>query len=652
MATPSLLRRWAVRNSVALLWLLSAGMLSAADDTPAWLRDLAAIQLPEYDAKVNTVVLLNEEHTTALESGRLSTTTRTAMKILARQGVDVVFFDDYDTRGGKVRDFRAWMIPPSGKVKKYGKDEILDVACAPNDVYNECRRRMVSGKRDAEAGAVFGYESVIEHQEFSNQLRFHFQDSSPVRLARFLVTVPAGWEVKAASFNGAPQEAAPAGDTYTWQMENLPELKREPGSPGFLTLAPWVGVNLLAPGGKRAVLSWGDAAKLLTELNAGQSEPSEAVAAKARSLVEGASTEFAKISAIGHFTQQVKYVSIQVNVSKGGGYQPHSATQTFEKLYGDCKDKANLTRAMLKAGGITAYPVAIYSGDRTHVNQEWPSLGAFNHAISAIRVGPQTQGPAVLEDARLGRLLFFDPTDPYVPPGYLPNHEQASLALVAVEGGDLVRVPAGLPAAAGHDRQVEATLGADGSLTGRFTDKRTGEELGGAVATYRGNSKSDYDRYIERWVGESVPGALTSGIQVADKDGEFLLEAKFASARFAQRPQAQMMIFKAALLSHGDLRLTEKTRKYPIVVDPDVLRETVHIQLPAGFKVDELPDPVRIDSAFGKYDATWAAEGGDIVFKRSFEMPAQTVPVARYAEFKKFLDRVLGAGNSPVVLVK
>ena len=84
----------------------------------------------------------------------------------------------------------------------------------------------------------------------------------------------------------------------------------------------------------------------------------------------------------------------------------------------------------------------------------------------------------------------------------------------------------------------------------------------------------------------------------------------------------------------------------------DALRETVRIQLPMGFKVDELPEAVRIDSAFGKFDATWAAEGGAIVFKRSFEMPAQAVPVAQYAEFKKFLDRAAGAGNSPVVLVR
>jgi hypothetical protein len=631
---------------------LSAGALGAADDTPAWLRDLTGIQLPQYDAKVNTVVLLNEDHTVAADSGKLTTTTRTAIKVLARQGVDVVFFDQYDTSSGKVRDFRAWMISPSGKVKKYGKEEILDVACADNDVYNECRRRLVSGKRDTETGAVFGYESIIEYQSFSNQLLFHFQDSSPVRLARFQVTVPAGWQVKETSFNGAPRQATMAGDTYAWQMENLPELKQEPASPAFLTLAPWVGVNLLQPGAKKAVLSWPDAAKLLVELNSGQEEPSPALTAKARALTEGAATELDKIRAIGRFTQQVKYASIQMNLSKGGGYKPHAASQTFEKLYGDCKDKANLTRAMLRAVGITAYPVAIYSGDRTHVNQEWPSVGAFNHAISAIRVGPDTKAPAVLEDSKLGRLLFFDPTDPYVPAGYLPDHEQASLALVATEGGDLVRVPSGSPSAAYHDRQVEAKLGVDGSIDGRFVDKRTGEELGNAVAQYRASAKADYTKYIERWVGQSVAGALTNGVEVTDKEGEFVVEAKFASPRFAQRPQAQMMIFKAALLNHNDVRLTEKTRKYPVVVDTDSLRETVRIELPAGFKVDELPDAVRLESPYGKYQATWTSEAGAIVFKRTFEMPAQTVPVAQYADLKQFLDRVATAGNSPVVLVR
>ena len=641
------------RLALAAAILLQAAVLHAAEDAPGWLKELASVNLPSYPAKVRTVVLLNEEHTTAGEAGRLTRVTRTAVKILATQGTEVTFSDDYYVKSGKVRDFRAWMIAPSGKIKRYAKEEILDVACAPNDVYNECRMRVVSGKRDAEAGAVFGYESTVEYESFSNQVMFHFQDSSPVRLARFIVTVPSGWELKSTSFNGAPREAAPAAGTYTWQMENLAALEREAASPSFRTLAPWVGVNLIGPGGKHPVLSWAEAAKLLTDLNDGQAEPSPAMAAKVRSLTEGAATEMDRIRAIAHFAQQVNYVSIQVNLAKGGGYRPHAATQVYDKLYGDCKDKANLTRAMLKAAGLTAYPVAIYSGDRTHVNQDWPSLGAFNHAISAIRVGPETKAPAVLEHPKLGRLLLFDPTDPYVQAGYLPDHEQASLALVgAGDAGDLVRVPSGLPVAAERDRQVEAELAADGSITGRFVEHRSGEEMSNAVAAYRAQSKNDYTKMIEHWVGLSVPGSTTTGVEAADSGNEFVLKAQFASKTFAQRPQASMLIFKAGLLQHGDLRLTEKTRKYPIVVDTDALHETVRIALPAGYKVDELPKAMRIDSPFGKYEATWASENGAILFQRSFEMAAQTVPAEKYAELRKFFEAVSGSAAAPVVLVK
>jgi hypothetical protein len=642
-----------MNRKLLLVAFAAVSTAMAADDTPGWLKELTSVTLPQYPAKVNSVVLLDEEHTSAADTGRLTTVTRRAVKVLTKQGTDVIFLDNYDSRSGKVRDFKAWMISPSGKVKKYGKDETIDVACAENDVYNECRRRAVSGKRDAEVGAIFGYESTIEYESFSNQVVFYFQDSSPVRLSRLLITVPQGWQVKTASFNSAPQEASPSGGTYTWQMENLAAIEPEHASPSFLTVAPWVGVNLLPPAGKHTTIAWSEAAKLLTELNDRAADPNDAIAAKARSLVEGATTELDKIRAIGKFTQQVNYVSIQVNIAKGGGYRPHPAPMTFQKLYGDCKDKANLTRAMLKAVGITAYPVAIYSGDRTHVQQEWPSLGTFNHAITAIKVGPDTKTPAVLEHPKLGRLLFFDPTDPYVTPGFLPDHEQASLALVgAGDAGDLVRVPAGVAVAAERERQVDAVLAADGSISGKFVEKATGEALADAVAVYRGHPKADYVRYIERWIGDSIPSSTSSGIEAQDGNGEFVLKGEFKSTRFAQRPQQRMMIFRAGLLRHGDFRFTEKTRKYPVVMDTDALNETVRIELPKEFKVDELPDAIHVNSEFGKVDASWKAENGVLVFHRTLELRAQTVPAARYSELRKFMDTVAAAEDGPVVLVR
>jgi len=649
-----------VRNRCAALVILCPLVaLAATDDTPGWLRDLARQTVPQYGSKVNTVVLLSEENKVVSDTGRITTNSRSAIRILARQGVDVVFSEQYDTNGGKVRDFHAWMIAPSGKSKKYTKDEILDVACATNDVFNQCRVKLVSGKADAEPGAVFGYEATVEEQSYAQQVYFHFQDSSPVLLARLMLTVPAGWEIKSSSFNGAPsynsaRESSPAGGTYTWQMENLPALEREPAAPSLLSIVPWVGVNLLGGASNRAALSWPQVAKILFELNEGQFEPNEAMAAKARSLVEGATTDLDKIRAIGRFTQQVNYVSIQVDLAKGGGYRPHAAAQVFQKLYGDCKDKANLTRAMLKAVGITAYPVAIYSGDRTHVTSEWPSLGDFNHAISAIRVGPEVKAPAVIDDPRMGRLLLFDPTNPYVQVGYLPDHEQASLALIGIpETGNLIRVPSAPAVAATRERRVEAVLKPDGSISGSFTESATGGAASQEVSAYRANSQTDYTKAIERWVGRSIQGATASGIQVTDQESGFVLKGQFASPRFAQSPQPTMMIFKAGLLGHGEaLHLTEKTRKYPIVVDNDALQETVRILLPEGFKVDELPPSVKIDSPYGKYAAKWESEVGSVVFSRTLAVEAQSVPAAQYTDLKRFLDVVYGSANLPVVLVR
>jgi hypothetical protein len=312
--------------------------------------------------------------------------------------------------------------------------------------------------------------------------------------------------MKALPFNGAPAQPEVSGRTYTWQMQNLPPLEREPSAPSALSLVPWVGVSLIGTGAKRAALSWPEVAKQLYELNEGQ-ELTPSLTEKAQALTQSSATELDKIRAIGRFAQQVNYVSIQVNVAKGGGYRPHAASEVLQKFYGDCKDKANLTRTLLRAAGITAFPVAIYAGDRTRVTRDWPSFGSFNHAIVAIRVKPETEAPAILDHPKLGRLLFFDPTDPYVPPGYLPDHEQGSLALVAdANNGDIVTVPSGSVEPDAHHREIEATLGPDGTLTGSLTEIWSGEALAEALAWYRGRSSDEFNKQVESRLAHSVPG--------------------------------------------------------------------------------------------------------------------------------------------------
>jgi hypothetical protein len=239
-----------------------------------------------------------------------------------------------------------------------------------------------------------------------------------------------------------------------------------------------------------------------------------------------------------------------------------------------------------------------------------------------------------------------------VPVGYLPGHEQASLALVGAPDGGLVRVPAAPPLASTLRREIEAVLKPDGSVSGSFTETLTGESLAEYARPFRARAKTDYTKAIEGWISRSIPGGIARGIEIADQPDQFVLKGQFASERCAQMPQRGMMLFRAALLNHNDaLRLTGKSRKYPVVIDADALEEKVRIALPDGCRIDEFPAPLRLNSEFGDFEANWQQESGALVFSRKIQVRAQTVAAERYNELRKFIDMVYGSAEIPVVLI-
>ncbi|MGH9903237.1 MAG: transglutaminase-like domain-containing protein, partial [Pyrinomonadaceae bacterium] len=280
------------------------------------------------------------------------------------------------------------------------------------DIYNELRVKKIAAYDDADAGAVFGYRTTKEERSVFSQDVWSFQGRLPALQSRYTLTLPAGWRASGITFNHPNVEPTVNGSTYSWELRNLPPIEPEPASPSVSNLAPRVAVSYFTPpnspaGGMRTFADWSNVSRWLSELHDPQAVPDEALAAKARALTAGAKTELERLRAIGHYVQNLQYISIDIGVGRGGGMRPRPAAQVFARSYGDCKDKANLMRAMLKAINIDAYPVIIYSGDPTYVREEWASPQQFNHCIIAVRVGDETQAPTVVTHPSLGRLLVF-----------------------------------------------------------------------------------------------------------------------------------------------------------------------------------------------------------------------------------------------------
>ena len=648
-----------MRNPFLIL-VLCAVPLAAADKAPGWLKEMASRSTPAYKSSVPAVVLFHEERNAVDEKGKVTTFVRRAVKILTRDGRDEAFARVvYRTDTGKVRSLRAWMIYASGAEKAYEKNEIADVALAANDVYNESRAKVVVAGQQADPGAVFGYEAVSEDQSIFTQFSYQFQDELPALTSRFGLQLPAGWTTRAVTYNHGEITPLVQDTTYTWQLENLPPIDDEPAQPSITSLAPWLAVSYVPAAGAAglgpAFESWLGVSAWLSSLNDSQAAADAAITAKAAALIENIPGEFDRIAAIGRYAQSIKYVSIQTGVGRGGGYRPHAAADVFQKGYGDCKDKANLMRAMLRSIGIDSYPVAIFSGDRRYVRDNWPSPQQFNHAIIAVKVSGSVAAPAVGESAALGRLLYFDPTDAHTPPGFLPAEQQDSWALlVHADSGDLVKMPAAPPEQNLLTRTAKVKLAADGSIEVELREECLGQAASDNRSLYEQLSTAEYRRLIERWVTRGAPGAQVTKLEAAEQPGgAFTLDVAFRAAAYGQSMGGQLLIFKPAIVSRrNSLYLKDETRKYPVLLGAVAYREKVHIELPESFRVDEKPPDMRHETGFGHYAASWEVAGGALVFEREMQTQADLLPVEQYASVREFYGAVLGAEQSPVVLVK
>lgn len=638
-------------------------LAALADGPPAWLQQAALVPTPSFEIKnVPAVVLLNDESVVVGSDGTILRTTRYAVRILEREGRrEALASVIYQTDSDKVRDISAWLIRRSGPAKEYGKKETVDMALVDNDLFNEARRKFISAVDDADVGDVFGYETVHEERTVFSQFQFLFQDDLPTVQSRFNLTLPNGWRAESVTFNHQKLEPAVSGQTFRWELRDLKPIRREAGSPSWSSLAPRLAVSFFpeqaTATGLKTFANWQDVARWMSEIEDPQMTIDDALASKARDLTANAKTEFEKLQAISRYVQGLQYISIQVGTGRGGGYRPRSATEVFAKSYGDCKDKANLMRAMLSVLKMEAYMVSITADDPAYVRAEWPSPHQFNHCIIAIRITDATQVPSVVVHPKLGRLLIFDATDPYTPIGDLPEDEQGSLALIDHKDTDaLIRMPV-MPAESNRlNREIEASLSPTGAITGFVSEKTNGQSARRERARLKGLSAADYNRAIESWISRGASGAKALKVAPTDdhQQGTFDLKVEFSAPSYGQVMQDKLMVFKPAIIGRLDrfaLSNSEK-RLNPFMIDSTSYSESVKIKLPEGFVVDEMPEPASMQTPFGTYSVKYRVNGDVLHFDRALTLNRAEIPADKFQSVMDFFGRVHAAEQSPVVLVR
>jgi hypothetical protein len=562
----------------------------------------------------------------------------------------------------KITAMRGWCIPAQGKDYEVKDKEAVEVSL-PNIEGSE----LVSDVKDkllrvpaAEPGNIVGYEYEQEELPFVLQDVWRFQESNPVREAHYTLQLPPGWEYKATWVNYPEVKPAQSGNQSQWAVAEVKGIQHEDNMPPWQGVAGQMIVSVIPPGGSgRGFQNWKEMGIWYQRLTSGRRDASPELKQKVAALTSSAATPLEKMKVLAKFAQQdIRYVAIELGI---GGWQPHAAAEVFSHLYGDCKDKATLLASMLHEIDVDSYYVIINSKRGSVTPETPPHMGAFDHAMIAIKMPNGVADPslmAMMNHPTLGKLLFFDPTDELTPFGQLNGVLQANYGLlVAPDAGELIELPELPPAMNGIRRTAKLALSSAGTVSGEVQEVRVGERAWSQRWALRTVTKdSDRVKPIETLLAHSLPNFQITKASVGNlqnSDLPFLYNYSVVCEDYA-KTAGKLLLVRPRFIGNksSELLETKEPRKYPVEFDgPSRDTDTFEITLPAGYEVDDLPPPVNADYTFASYHSKTEANGNTLKYTRTFEVKELSVPISKVGDLKK-LYRIIASDERSTAVLK
>src|SRR5690242_8590338 len=336
--------------------------------------------------------------------------------------------------------------------------------------------------------------------------------------------------------------------------------------------------------------------------------------------------------------KNTRYISIQLGV---GGWQPFDATEVAKKLYGDCKAFSNYMFSLLKEAGIRSDYTLIRAGDdQNYMTDDFPS-NQFDHVILFVPLQKDT--------------VWLECTSQTLPAGYLSAFTADRYALAVEDnGGKLVHTPKyGLKENL-QVRTLKATLSDDASLV---IDANT---------TYEGLQQDDVHDMINYLSKDKVKEYLQKKLDFPTYELDKFDYKEIRSVTPAVEEKLDLYVSNYASITGKRLFITpnvmdrskiklkaDEERKYDIVLHDEYRYvDSVEIDIPKGYEIESSPQPVSIDSRFGKYSSTTKLVADKIVYYRLREQYSGTFPAKDYAELVKYYDSIYKADRNKMVLIK
>ena len=629
---------------------------------PDWGLAAAKTPAPANAGDASAVILFDETLITVDEQNHAVERERKAVRILKPQGREHSHCDaEYDA-DAKLNYFRVWTIAADGRQFQAMDTDFKDFgAYADADLQSTDRFRVVNPLGN-DPGAVVVCETEGHLRPYMSSEDWQIQHSIPVvSEALELILPPGGHYAESWSRFAAlkPVEVGP--NQLRWELKDVPALDLENihAAPSEEALAGRMSVMWGESAVKGTENQWRTIGQWVTTLETSRPDPTPEITEQAQALVAGAPDLYTKLSQItGYIQKNIRYFIIMKGI---GGLQAHYASDIFRNRYGDCKDKTTLLISMLQAIGIKAHYLAVDS-ERGVVDPAAPSL-IGNHMVTAIELPEGENDPRLMARVKAANgkmMLIFDPTDQETPVGLIRGDLQGGYGNLA-NGADsqVLLMPVLPPESAGLSRKGTFTMAPDGSLSGDISDVFSGVDAARERGILKRRDSRQFRDGLEKSLGSELPGLDFKGYefhQADDLDKPVTLDLHVSSAGYAHLAGTLLLLRPLVVGSKTRAfpdNIDSKSREYPIEIDhPGRWRDSFDIAIPAGYVVDETPDPVDVNVDFASYKSSVSVNGNKLHYEREYEVRQVEIPPAKAADFRRLEGAILEDERGTAVLKK
>ncbi len=531
----------------------------------------------------------------------------------------------------RLRILEARLYKPDGRVidaEDCGDDSAESAAA----IYYDARSRRLRFP-GLEKGDVIELDYRLSPQSSTNPYGPYFGDlvifrtSVPERLQRYVLITPAAQKFNVVTARlPDPQVSEEDGHRiYRWELRDTPALPTEPKGPALTEVAPYVHVSSFS--------TWEEVGNWYAHLIAPQFSLDDDLRQAMAALLQGKTTDQEKIQAIHQFVlRNTHYVALEFGIYS---YKPYPVSQVYARRFGDCKDKASLMIALLRATGIDADIALVRTRRLGDIGEQATSISIFNHAVVFV---PKYN-------------LWLDGTAEYAGSRELPLDDQGAMALTVAANGEaqLRRIPVTLPMENYTHREVAAQIGPDGKIEFTGSVYTRGEDAPGLRREYE-IAERQRDSVRNR-LAEVLPSVRVDTVQVyGTNDLERDVTVKFSgetdgnqgrrwlSLQTSWMPRSYIQTLAALPSRSQDLLLPA----------PWTTEEELHFSLPAGARVESVPRDQTLATPFGNAVLRYQQQNGELVVTTSVQFRKLRITPSEYPAFRNFCSQVENAFRAEI----